>query len=272
MYKNIYDSHTHSVNSHDGESTVKDMCLYAIENGIKGFALSDHCEVDLYSDKQIQSWVQSSFDDMEKAKEEFGDRLLLSSSIELGQPLFDIETSTNIVSKNNYDFILGSMHSVCGMSDFCMYNYKEWTMDEIYTQLEKYYSEMFEVIKWGRFDSFAHITYPLRYIEGIHGIKVDIDKFDDIIDTILKTLAQNGKAIEMNTSGLRQQLKKPMPTIDYIERYKNYGGEMVTIGSDAHRCTDMAKDFDTAFEMLKSIGFKHYAFFNKRKPIMNEIK
>ena len=272
MLTNIYDSHTHSLNSHDGVNSVDEMCKYALENGIKGFALTDHCELDLFSDPVIQKGVKNSFLDMERAKEAYGDRLLLSSGVELGQMILDEDLRQSILKASNYDFVLGSMHCIVGKSDFCMYDYSKWELSDIYKLLEKYYEEMSRTVRLGGFDSFAHITYPLRYIEGEFGIKIDITKYEDYIDDVLKTLAQNGKALEINTSGLRQKIGKTMPTMDYAKRFKSYGGELITLGSDAHRTTDMSKGISETMESLKEIGFTHYAFFKERKPNMIEIK
>ena len=272
MLKNIYDSHTHSKNSHDGIDTVDAMCNHALKNGILGFALTDHCELDQFYKPEIKAGTQGSFDDMTKAKEKYGDKLLLSCGVELGQMIMDEELRKSILSKNNYDFVLGSMHCIVGKSDFCMYDYSQWELSDIYKLLEKYYEEMYRTVKLDNFDSFAHITYPLRYIEGNFGIKIDITKYEDYIDGVLKTLAENGKALEINTSGLRQKLGRTMPTMDYAQRFKSFGGELITLGSDAHRADDMAKGIAETMENLEAIGFSHIAFFKERKPIMIEIK
>ena len=39
--------------------------------------------------------------------------------------------------------------------------------------LDKYYKEYYETVKWGKFDVIGHITYPLRYVEGIYKVKID---------------------------------------------------------------------------------------------------
>ena len=83
------------------------------------------------------------------------------------------------------------------------------------------------------------MTYPLRYIVGEHGIPVDMSKFSDKVDEILSLLVKNEKALEINTSGLRQKLGKTMPEEDVVRRFKQLGGEFVTVGSDAHYAKDI---------------------------------
>ena len=64
-----------------------------------------------------------------------------------------------------------------------------------------YWEEELEVIAWGQFDTLAHLTYPLRYIQGEHGIPVDLAKHQEAIDQIFRALIDAGKALEVNTSG-----------------------------------------------------------------------
>ena len=55
------------------------------------------------------------------------------------------------------------------------------------------------------------------------------------------------------------------------EDTEELGGEIVTIGADAHRPEHVAFDFDKAGEILISCGFSYYAEFKGRKPIFKRI-
>ena len=50
-----------------------------------------------------------------------------------------------------------------------------------------------------------------------------------------------------------------------LERYKELGGEILTIGSDAHKAVDICSGFDKAYEILDYLGFKYVCLFEKRK-------
>ena len=88
------------------------------------------------------------------------------------------------------------------------------------------------------------------------------------IQEILRVLAQTGKGIEINTSGLRQQIQETMPTLPYLKRFRQLGGEIVTLGSDSHNAHDLAAGFAVAAQMLREAGFSHFAYFRDRKPVM----
>lgn len=266
MYKNIFDSHCHSTNSHDGKSRVDEICKMAIKKGLMGFSLTDHCEVDLYKDDYIKN-IDKSFVDIELAKKKYKDKLILSSGIEIGQGNYDLELTSEIIKRNSYDFIIASTHGIGDAGDLCKLNYKEMSLNEIYTLLNNYFEYYFEMVKVCDFDAAAHITYPLRYIEGIYKHNIDLSKFYDIIDEIFKVLISRNKSLEINTSGLRQKIKKPFPTKDLIIRFKELGGELITLGSDSHKDIDLAADFAEIMEFLKYTGFKNYSYYKNRKPV-----
>jgi histidinol-phosphatase (PHP family) len=91
-------------------------------------------------------------------------------------------------------------------------------------------------------------------------------KHAEVFDNILLHLIQEGKGIEVNTGGFRSGLNQPNPCIDIIKRYNELGGEIITIGSDAHSPEEIAYNFDKACEILKSCGFRYYCVFQSRMP------
>jgi histidinol-phosphatase (PHP family) len=88
----------------------------------------------------------------------------------------------------------------------------------------------------------------------------------ELLKEVLKLIISKGKGIEINTSGLRQAPMETMPGVDVLKFYHELGGEILTIGSDAHRAEDVAEGIDTAIENAKQAGFKHLTIFNNRKP------
>ena len=168
----------------------------------------------------------------------------------------------------NVDFILASVHNVNNMDDFYYMDYKEET---VYNILGIYFDEILKVIEWGHFDSLAHLTYPLRYILSNSSININISKCYDKIDMILKALVNVRKALEINTSGLRQQINMTLPNLDIIKRFKQFGGEFITVGSDAHKPEDVSKGIKEGISIAKEAGFSYITVYRKRKPYRVEI-
>ena len=88
----------------------------------------------------------------------------------------------------------------------------------------------------------------------------------------LVTLIANGKALEINTSGLRQPIGKTMPTENYVRRFRELGGEFLTLGSDAHFTEHVGAGIDEGYAIAESCGFEYVTYFENRKPVQVKIE
>ena len=268
-YRYISDSHTHSENSFDGNDSIIMMCESASNLGLYSLTVTDHCECQEYFAEDYRSTISKSILDISKSRALYHDRVKVLTGIELGQPTQDIKAAEDALSLADYDFVLGSLHNLRGEKDFYFLDYSEETAPQI---LERYFYELLELAKQNLFDSLAHITYPMRYIVGNAGLNLKLDAYSDITDEILRTVIRNNKAIEVNTSGLRQVIGKTLPDEDIIKRYRELGGKYITIGSDAHRWGDIASGVEEGFRILLHCGFTHFTVFEKREPHLLPIE
>lgn len=260
-----FDFHNHSNQSPDGNNLPKEMVERAIELGMKHYTLTDHLEINKFYDEEFlyEEPVRQSSLIVPQLAKEFADKIDIGYGVELGQPLHDMELTQRMLDTYDYDFIIGSCHMIRGYDDFYFLDYKK--IDPQFL-MNVYFEELLEMCEWGGFDVLGHLTYPLRYITGEFGIEINMDEYDDIIADIFKTLIKNGKGIEINTSGLRQKIGKALPDLYYVKMFRNLGGEILTIGSDAHCTADLGKGVNEGIEIAKQAGFDKVAFFKKRKP------
>ena len=91
-------------------------------------------------------------------------------------------------------------------------------------------------------------------------------------DKILAALAERGKALEINTSGIRKGLGYLVPHDYYVRRFKELGGKYITIGSDAHTCHDVGSDIDVGLKAAFNCGFKEIALYQNREPVLIPIE
>ena len=116
---------------------------------------------------------------------------------------------------------------------------------------------------WGNFDSLAHRPYPLRYMAQRDGQPVSLEPYEGRILALLKALIRSDKALEVN-SGKSEVL---MPEYGWLlERYRELGGRLVTVGSDAHRASDAGKGLRQSYALLRARGFTEVAFYQGRQP------
>ena len=74
-------------------------------------------------------------------------------------------------------------------------------------------------------------------------------------------------SLEINTSTLRKGHEHSMPDIELLSIYKDCGGTLVTIGSDAHFVSDLAADYQYASNLVSTYGFIK-VYYERRKAIM----
>ena len=272
--KILCDSHVHSKNSFDGESTVLEICNSAVEKGISAVTITDHMEApeirlgdrSVYGNAVKQ--ITQSVKDVETLAPEFEGRVRLLRGMELGEPMHMPKLTKRAMEIADFDFILASVHNLKDMEDFYYLEYNSRNTDEL---LRMYFDELLDTAENADFDSLAHLTYPLRYVCERTDIKVDLDKYIDAIDSIFKALIKREKALEINTSGLFKKIAATMPDINLVRRFRELGGKYITIGSDAHNCNDLAQGIEQGIELAKVCGFDHFTVFKNRKPEMVEI-
>ncbi len=262
-YRFISDSHTHSECSFDGNDNVIMMCEQATAIGLYALTVTDHCECNEYFEKNVRDDITRSIFQTSKARAMYHDRLHVYTGIELGQPTQDIEAANDALSLWEYDFVLGSLHNLKNEQDFY---FLEYSAENAYSLLDRYCDELLELARQNLFDSLAHLDYPLRYITANTGLNIDLRHFYEKTDEILKTLAKNDKALEINTSGLRQVIGRTLPDMNIIKRFRELGGKYITLGSDAHRWGDISSGIEEGLDMLHECGYTHFTVFEKREP------
>ena len=270
------DAHMHTRFSEDSDASVHSMLDAAIERGMEAVCITDHLDKDFPQTPDFPAGaflfdLGNYFQRLTQLKEEYQKKLEVRIGVEIGLQPHLGEYYRNLTEKYPFDFVIGSVHSTHKLDGQDPYyrTFFEGRSDE------EAYQEAFQVTienlkKVNSFDSLGHLDYVVRY--GTHQAEeYSYKKYAEEIDEILKILIAQGKGLEMNMAGMKYGLGFPNPHPDVIRRYKELGGEIVTIGADAHRPEHVAFDFDKAGEILISCGFSYYAEFKGRKPIFKRI-
>lgn len=261
----IYDFHTHSNNSFDSKESLEDMCVYAIEKGIKHIAFTEHFCLNNIRKTYGYMNFQKFNKDIEEAKAKFSKELNIYKGIEVCEPYIMKEGYKNVLENIYVDVILGSVHNInnMGLRDLIMnYDYKE--------AYELYFQEVYNMARNADFDIVAHIDLLNRYTYKTIGT-YDFNGNMDIIEEIFKIIIEKGKGIEINTSVFRGREDNRDNSLKLIKLYKALGGEIITIGSDGHKVEDVGQYCREALEIIKEFGFKYIFTFKERHAIGNII-
>lgn len=263
----LKDSHVHTNISHDGTSSMQDYILASKEKDVDEITFTEH--LDIYDGVKTTNSVIS----LPNYFKEYGhlDSKDIKTNIGIEVSLMpDIACKIeSILSKYPFDFIIGSSHIVNNIDIGCdpsfFYNL---TKREAYM---RYFEEVLKNITiFNDFDVYGHLDYIIRY-GNYKDKRIVYTEYREILDAILEALIRKDKGIEINTSGIRYGLNAAHPNLSIIKRYKDLGGKIITIGSDAHRIEDLAANFDYVYDLLSFLNIKEYAVYHNREPEFEKV-
>ena len=273
------DMHMHTWFSTDSEACPRDMADEAVRKGLKTICFTDHF------DKDDLEWgeegifdVDAYFVEMQKFQEEYAGKLNIRIGIELGLRTYLKDYYEELTKKYPFDFVIGSVHNVPYKKDAeGNILYTDPASEKLFTDRtdkEAYRLMMETTLENVRtsdcFQTLGHLDYVVRYGKSREK-EYSYTDYADIIDEILKLLIEKEKGLEVNSAGLKYGLPFAHPHPDVLKRYRELGGEIITIGADAHKPEHIAYDFAKAEEILKSCGFKYYTEFFEQKPVFKQL-
>lgn len=263
----MVDYHIHSFYSFDSEAQLDELCKCARNKRLSEIAITDH--VDFRIGKK--AYCQKKMDTRKSAIEEqnvlYKNTLVIRNGIEIGQPQDHVENYVEFMKNNSFDFIIASIHFINNVDDSKMH-ITEDTIDQV---MVDYIKRLKEMARTCDFDVLGHIVLPLNYYSRKE-CGYDIQKNKKDYEELFKILINKNSGIEVNTSGFRKGLSQTSPPREVLQWYKDCGGEIITVGSDAHRTSDIGLGFNKTYEMLFEMGFKSVATYTNRRLIFIPIK
>lgn len=265
----LSDCHMHTKFSLDSDAEPEKMIISAVEKGLDTVCITDHEDHDYINEKKPWTFdVEQYFAHLKEMKEKYRKAIQIRIGVEIGLQPHLGEYYRDYVKGHPFDFVIGSVHLINSRDPY----YKEFFEGRSdAAAYEETFAETYENIRNVEdFDVLGHLDYVTRY--GKHREEeYSYVRFSDIIDQILRYLIEHGKGIELNMAGLKYGLPYAHPHPDVLKRYRELGGEIITIGADAHKPEHIAYDFHKAPDILKSCGFRYYTEFVQRKAVFKEL-
>jgi histidinol-phosphatase (PHP family) len=199
-----------------------------------------------------------------RMKRLYGDQIVIRSGLEFGIQRHTIPDYERLIKTygQKLDFILLSIHQVDN-KEFWTGNFMKGKTQDEYNR--EYYEEMlYAVNHFDDFDVLSHVDLISRYdLQGAY----PFSKIQDILTDIFKCVIQKGKGIEINTSSWHYNLPDTTPSRDILRLYRSLGGEMITIGSDAHTPEYIGDHMENAMQILKELGFQAFYTYERHRPV-----
>jgi len=261
----MFDYHMHSRVSFDGHDTGLELAQAAVKAGLKEICFTDHLDYDPLEQMGVLAFDTEAYNAEYDRLEVPG--LTIRRGMEFGMTPDNVAQFKRDLQRRPFDFVLGSIHFV---DDLDVY-YPQWWQGKTPLQAEKRYLDAtLECVRLhDEFDVLAHLTYIAKTHSHPAPRPVPYEEHREVVDEILRTLAAKGKGLEMNSSGV-DRCGGFLPTADYFRRFKELGGQIVTIGSDAHTASRVGQYSFEACEILKDI-FGYVCTFENRKPVFHKL-
>lgn len=269
MMQGFYDSHVHTCHSPDSRQPFWEICETALAKGLRGIAITDHAEMWLLGDYNVYESIGASIADAKAADARYGDKLRVFCGVELAEMQDDPETANRVLSMTNYDVVIGSVHSVFyeeWQTFYSAIDFGKTSEEKLKGFMEAYFKKLLHMAQTADFDVLAHLTCPLRYINGKYHRNLSIQPHQELIQETLRTILRREKALEVNTSGLQSFYGDLLPGREILAQYYAMGGRLITLGGDAHTADRLANGFEETASVLKEIGFQGYFYYDQRKP------
>ncbi|MBR5389957.1 MAG: histidinol-phosphatase HisJ family protein [Clostridia bacterium] len=267
----LCDCHNHTWFSFDAKGNIDEMCRGAASAGVGIFALTEHYD---YDDRGGERYYGARharrMAEMKRAKQEWADRLELLCGIEIGQPHLDPARSRRLAAEGGFDLVIGSLHDLRpGREIYRGFDYSSLEVcDAVYAQ---FFHEAEEMLETCDFDVFGHFDYPLRMMEKSVPAGSMI-RWKERMLPFLKALAQSGRALEINTSGVRRWQGRPGGETWLLDAYRQFGGRRISVGSDAHRGREVGIGIQEAYRQLLQSGFDSVTVYRGRRPEQISIR
>ena len=261
----MFDYHLHSNVSFDASGTVGEMAETARKLGLHEICFTDHYD---YNSDPLKKANLFTMDDYSAAYDTLDIAgITVRRGVEFGLTTWNKAKLDELLKNRDFDFVIGSVHFIDG---FDPYEEEYWQGKRVKEAFSKYLEGTLECVKiHDNFDVLGHLTYVCKSVHNPTHEPVLYKDYQDVADEIMKVLVTKGIGMEINTSGVGR-VKEFLPSADYLRRYKELGGEIVTIGSDAHDAARVGEYVPEALEIVKEI-FGYVCTFENRKPIFHKI-
>lgn len=268
------DYHFHTNFSSDCEQEISAIIEEAKKKGLNQLCVTDHYDMDFpilpeEPDMDFNLDFPTYYNTYSSLADSLRPEFDLRIGVELGvMPSITEKLNQFMKNQTALDFSICSLHVVDNLDPY----YPEYFEGK--SDREAYY-HYFETLlacvrEFKQFNVCGHIDYIVRYGKN-KADNFDIHDYSDLFQELFSILVARGQGIEINTGSLYRGLSFPHPHAEILKLYKEAGGEIITVGSDAHHAKHIAYGFDIAKELLLAYGFRYYTTFRQQKPSFHKI-
>lgn len=253
------DYHVHTYYSDDSDCPMETMVQTAVSLGLDEIAFTEHVDYGVKTDLNCD--YDSYFEELKRMQDKYHGQITIRAGIEFGVQPHTVPQFEKDFQTYPFDFVILSNHQTDDL-EYWNGNFQPGkTQDELH---HAYYDTTLKSAQlYHNYSVLGHIDMIKRY--DPFGEYPD-SKCMEQIEAILAQVIADGKGIEVNTSCFKYKLSDLTPSRAILQRYRELGGEILTIGSDTHETLHLADHFSDTRDFLRELGFRSFCTFEQMNP------
>jgi len=265
------DAHLHTDLSHDSDVHIDDFARQAVALGIRELAITDHVDFD----PSAPGFGSTTFAERERSVRAAAERWAEHGiDIRFGAEItWDSAWADDIrahLAASAYDFVIGSVH-IYRDSVYSADHVAAWCAGKsVAAVVAPYFEEVVRGARSGLFDVMGHIDFVKRFLVP-HVTPAQLADASELYEPILDALLESGTGLEINTSGWRTPAEESFPSPAIVARFREKGGQAITVGSDAHRSEHFAWALEDGYEAVDRAGFEALTFRRGGDPVQIDL-
>lgn len=260
----IQDYHLHTHFSGDSRSKMEAVCQRALACGLIEIAFAEHHDFETFGPDFNKLSVAEYRAEIERCRALYGERIHIRFGVEIGEPHLFPEEARRLLKMGDFDVVIGSLHYVGQLPTWNGRYFSEYSLEQ---GIIRYFDELARMVEAGDFDILGHFDVLSHAAHSTWGTAyLDYAPYADLVRHVLHLAVKRGKALEINTKALRRGMRAPNPPLQVLRWYRELGGELVTLGSDAHDVASVGAALESAAALAREAGFRHVTCYEKRQP------
>ncbi|MCW3975611.1 MAG: histidinol-phosphatase HisJ [Candidatus Bathyarchaeota archaeon] len=263
-----YHVHTHYCRHASGEA--KEYVIEGINKGLKEIGISDHypmCHLPQlsYDDYSMDQQEFPSYKrEVDQLKKIFNSKI----DVKLGAEVDYLKAKESTLRKNltseDVDFLMGVIHLLDNWIIDDPRNTHKYLEYDLNTFYSRYFDEIQNLIRSGLFDIVGHIDVIKKFNH------IPDEGIERYIMPCLESIADKGLCLEVNTSGIDRPVKDTYPGKKFFKIMFEMGIP-ITLGSDAHKPSEVGRHFEAILKLLKNAGYSELISFKNREKELTKI-
>ena len=261
----MFDYHIHTSVSFDSKESAEEVLKAAKERGLREVCFTDHYGYRFLPNEAHDLFTKESYDKAYGSLSLPG--ISVKRGVEFGLTTWNAPELSAFVREYDLDFVLGSVHYADGYDPYVKEYWNGKTVEQAFIC---YLERVLACVRVHTdFDVLGHINYVCKSPNHPTRSYLFYKDYSEICDEIMRELIKRGKGMEINTSGV-DRVGRFLPDRDFIKRFRELGGEIITVGSDAHNTQRVGQYIDGALEIAKDV-FGYVCTFEGRKVIYHKL-